>query len=90
MLRPDTTPQDFRLSVGWCVLTGRIDKARKILIQLNGKVPGYDVDEELEIMKHRVALEREIAVLHEQNKYVAIFQGVDGVGKILDVLGSHR
>lgn len=64
------------------MLTGRIDKARKILLQLNGKIPGYDVDEELEIMKHTVALEKQIALSHEQNKYVAIFQGVDGV--------SHR
>lgn len=82
-------PRTFSHQSGWCVLTGRTDKARSILLQLNGKVPGYDVDEELEIMKHTVALEREMAALHEQNKYVAIFQGVDGVSKAIFSRGPH-
>lgn len=60
-------------------MKGRDDQARKILTRLNGKIAGYDVEEELQIMKHTVALEQEIAALHKQNKYVAIFQGVDGV-----------
>lgn len=33
-------------------------------------------------MKATVLLEREIAELHAQNKYTAIFQGVDGVSAI--------
>jgi hypothetical protein len=67
------------MTTGWCVLTGREEQARKILSRLNGKIPDYNIEEELEVMKHTVALEREIAALHAQNKYIAIFQGVDGV-----------
>jgi hypothetical protein len=46
---------------------------------LNGKVPGYDVDSQFEILVQTIEMERETARLHKRESWTAIFKGVDGV-----------
>lgn len=46
---------------------------------MNGKVPGYDVDGQFEILVQTIEMERETARLHKRESWTAIFKGVDGV-----------
>ncbi|KAB8218924.1 general substrate transporter [Aspergillus novoparasiticus] len=59
----------------WLVSKGKIDKASKMLRTYNGRVEGYDVSEQIEIMSATVIEERRIAERDSQEGMWAVFQG---------------
>ncbi|KAB8256146.1 general substrate transporter [Aspergillus pseudonomiae] len=59
----------------WLVSKGKLDRAAKILKTYNGRVEGYDVSEQIEIMSATVAEERRIAERDSQEGTWAVFQG---------------
>ncbi|KAE8336551.1 hypothetical protein BDV24DRAFT_178434 [Aspergillus arachidicola] len=59
----------------WLVSKGKIDKASKMLRTYNGRVEGYDVSEQIEIMSATVVEERRIAERDSQEGMWAVFQG---------------
>ncbi|KAE8372412.1 general substrate transporter [Aspergillus bertholletiae] len=59
----------------WLVSKGKLDKAAKMLRTYNGRVEGYDVAEQIEIMSATVAEERRIAERDSQQGTWAVFQG---------------
>ncbi|KAJ5362160.1 hypothetical protein N7541_003004 [Penicillium brevicompactum] len=59
----------------WLVSQGKIDKGAKILNRLNGKVDGYSVDEQIEIMSATVTEERIVAERNAEEGAWAVFQG---------------
>ncbi|KAJ5871638.1 uncharacterized protein N7529_003991 [Penicillium soppii] len=59
----------------WLVSKGKIDKAAKILKWCNGKVDGYSVDEQIEIMTATVNEERILAERNAEEGSWAVFQG---------------
>ncbi|KAJ5090786.1 hypothetical protein N7532_009470 [Penicillium argentinense] len=59
----------------WLASKGKIDKAAKIIRRLNGKVDGYSVDEQIEVMTATIAEERVIAERNSEEGTWAVFQG---------------
>ncbi|KAE8414590.1 hexose transporter [Aspergillus pseudocaelatus] len=59
----------------WLVSKGKLDKASKMLRTYNGRVEGYDVSEQIEIMSATVVEERRIAERDSQEGMWAVFQG---------------
>ncbi|KAJ6089811.1 hypothetical protein N7467_005027 [Penicillium canescens] len=59
----------------WLVSKGKIDQAAKVLNRCNGKVDGYSVDEQIEIMNATVAEERILAERNSEEGIWAVFQG---------------
>ncbi|KAJ1713571.1 hexose transporter [Aspergillus flavus] len=59
----------------WLVSKGKLDKASKMLRRYNGRVEGYDVSEQIEIMSATVVEERRIAERDSQEGMWAVFQG---------------
>lgn len=59
----------------------------KILRRLNGKVEGYDVEEEYAILRLTVEHEQKVANENKQNKFIAVVQGVDGVRRVITSAG---
>lgn len=55
---------------------------------MNGKVPGYDVDSQFEILVQTIEMERETARLHKRESWTAIFKGVDGVRLSFNMIRS--
>jgi hypothetical protein len=62
----------------WLVSSGRLDKARSTLARLKKNVPGYDVDEEVAVMKNTVDEQRHRASYEKTIPMKAIFQGLNG------------
>ncbi|KAJ5669429.1 hypothetical protein N7462_010499 [Penicillium macrosclerotiorum] len=69
----------------WLVSKGKLDKAAKVLQSYNGKVDGYDVQEQLEVMTTTVAQER---ILAEQNSKVGIWEVFKGRNFIRFIIAS--
>ncbi|KAJ9156600.1 General alpha-glucoside permease [Pleurostoma richardsiae] len=59
----------------WLVSKGKISKAEKVLRLCNGRVEGYDVHEQLEVMSATIASERQSAELSAELGPWAVFQG---------------
>ncbi|KAL4746877.1 hypothetical protein BDW72DRAFT_206984 [Aspergillus terricola var. indicus] len=59
----------------WLVGKDRHEKASKVLRICNGRVQGYDVQEQIGIMSATIATERSIAVRDKQQGRWAVFQG---------------
>lgn len=62
----------------------------KILRRLNGKVEGYDVEEEYAILRLTVEHEQKVANENKQNKFMAVVQGVDGVRLVISSAGMRN
>ncbi|KAJ4311251.1 hypothetical protein N0V94_008042, partial [Neodidymelliopsis sp. IMI 364377] len=62
----------------WCVTANKIDRAKKGLRRLNGKVPGYDVDHQVRLLVLAIEHEREVAAEQRREHWTAIFRGIDG------------
>ncbi|CEJ59439.1 Putative D-isomer specific 2-hydroxyacid dehydrogenase [Penicillium brasilianum] len=59
----------------WLVSKGKLDKAAKVLNFFNGKVDGYDVQEQIEVMTTTVAQERIMAEQNSEEDTWAVFRG---------------
>jgi len=56
------------------------EKGMKTLNRLYGKIPGYDVEEEYEILAATIQAEEAWASANKEIEWQAIFRGVNGVG----------
>ncbi|KAF7586541.1 hypothetical protein BBP40_008696 [Aspergillus hancockii] len=65
-------------SPAWCVDAGKMDRARKVLRQLYRGVPGYNLEQQLEVLSLAVEHERAIAAEQRREKWYSIFRGTDG------------
>ncbi|KAM6516456.1 hypothetical protein FALCPG4_014639 [Fusarium falciforme] len=65
-------------SPAWCVGRKNYERARKAMQQLHGRVPDYNIDQQLQVLI--LAAEHEEAVAAEQKRqsWVSIFRGTDG------------
>ncbi|KAK3306251.1 putative MFS alpha-glucoside transporter [Chaetomium strumarium] len=70
-------------SPAWCVTRGDTDRARKALRQLNGRVQGYDLEHQLEVLVLAAEHERAVAVEQKREHWYAIFRGVDGLRTVI-------
>ncbi|KAK6077039.1 MFS alpha-glucoside [Seiridium cupressi] len=59
----------------WLASKGKLEKAAKVLRFFNGKVEGYDVEEQIEVMTATVEVERQQAELHKELGLFAVFKG---------------
>ncbi|KAF3764006.1 general substrate transporter [Cryphonectria parasitica EP155] len=59
----------------WLVSKGKTDRASKTLLQYNGHVPGYDVQEVIGVMTSTIEEERQLAKVQKEDGPWAIFQG---------------
>ncbi|KAJ5950918.1 uncharacterized protein N7479_009331 [Penicillium vulpinum] len=59
----------------WLVSKGKIENAAKILTRYNGKIDGYNVDEQIQVMSATVAEERILAERNSEVGIWAVFQG---------------
>lgn len=64
-------------SAWWLVGKGRMDRARKVLVQKYGKVEGYDIDHELSIMEATVQQQREWALVAKAQGPLAMLTGLN-------------
>jgi len=62
----------------WLVGKDKTDKARKTLLMLKGRVPGYDVDSEIAVMQNTIAEQRHRAGETGQMPLKRIFMGLNG------------
>jgi MFS family permease len=67
----------------WCVMRGDTTRAKKELRRLNRGVPGYDVDQQLEVLVLAVEHERAVAAEQRREHWHAIFRGVDGLRTVI-------
>lgn len=65
-------------SPAWAVATGHMNRARKSLTSLYRGVEGFDVEHQLQVLKLLADHEAEVAALQLQERWWAIFKGVDG------------
>ncbi|KAL6712618.1 hypothetical protein ACN47E_000495 [Coniothyrium glycines] len=72
-------------SPAWCVTANKMDRARKELRKLNGKVPGYDIDQQVQILVLAVEHERAVAVEQRREHWTAIFRGTDGMRTLISL-----
>lgn len=63
----------------WAASKGKDDLGKKLLQQINGAVPEYDVEEEWAIIQRTVQLEREMALERKNESFTAIFKGINGL-----------
>ncbi len=66
-------------SVWWLSLHGKDEKAKKTLNRLYGRVSGYDVDREYEVIRFAITQEQTIHSAQKSASWFAIFRGVDAV-----------
>ncbi|XPS69547.1 hypothetical protein M3J09_001815 [Ascochyta lentis] len=72
-------------SPAWCVDVNKIDRAKNELRKLNGKVPGYDVDHQVELLLLAVEHERTVAAEQRREHWTAIFRGTDGMRTLISL-----
>ncbi|KAF2008744.1 general substrate transporter [Aaosphaeria arxii CBS 175.79] len=65
-------------SPAWCVTVNQMERAKKELLRMNGKVEGYNVDQQLQVLVLAIDHERTVAAEQRQEKWYAIFRGTDG------------
>lgn len=70
-------------SPAWCVTRGYTERARKALSKLNGRVEGYNLEHQLEILVLSVEHEKQVAKEQQREHWYAIFRGVDGFRTIV-------
>ncbi|PNS18748.1 hypothetical protein CAC42_5287 [Sphaceloma murrayae] len=66
-------------SPAWCVTRGKTERAKKALARINKGVAGYDVDEQVRLLTIAVQHEADIAAEQRNEKWYAIFKGVNGL-----------
>ncbi|KAJ5205098.1 uncharacterized protein N7498_005977 [Penicillium cinerascens] len=59
----------------WLVTKGKLDGAGKILQRYNGRIAGYDVQEQIEVMNATVAAEKVVAERNSEEGQWAVFRG---------------
>ncbi|RQM04606.1 hypothetical protein DH86_00004347, partial [Scytalidium sp. 3C] len=59
----------------WLMSKEKEEKAAKVLRLLNGSVEGYDVDEQINVIRATIAEERETTERNKEVGYFAVFQG---------------
>ncbi|KAJ6024835.1 hypothetical protein N7540_005632 [Penicillium herquei] len=59
----------------WLVSKGKIDRAAAMIRKYNGNVPGFDVDEQIDIMKSTIEEERQAAERNAELGQFAVFKG---------------
>lgn len=69
-------------SARWYCMRGRESEAKKILQNMNGKVQGYDVDEEYRKMEVEVEHSRSSASLYRGGSYLEVFRGTNRVSQL--------
>jgi MFS family permease len=72
-------------SPAWSVSTGRIEQAKKSLTWLNGKVEGFDVEQQTHILIQLAEHEHAVAVEQKRESWWAIFRGVDRTRTIISL-----
>lgn len=72
-------------SPAWCVGAGKLDRAKKELRKLNGNVPGYDVDQQIEVLCLAAEHERAVAVEQNREHWTAIFRGTNGMRTLISL-----
>lgn len=72
-------------SPAWCVTANQIDRAKRELRKLNGNVPGYDIDEQVNILVLAVEHERDVAAEQRREHWTAIFRGTDGMRTLVSL-----
>jgi MFS family permease len=72
-------------SPAWCVTANKIERAKKELRKLNGKVPGYDVDHQVQLLVLAVQHERDVAAEQSREHWTAIFKGTDGMRTLVSL-----
>ncbi|OKL61225.1 hypothetical protein UA08_03351 [Talaromyces atroroseus] len=63
----------------WLVSKGKKDEAIKVLQKYFGKIPGYNVQEKIEVMEATIEEERRTAKQNSQEGMWAIFRGRNGI-----------
>lgn len=66
----------------WHCVGGREEETKKILLKVNGKVEGYDVDMEYRRMRVEVQHASEKASLHSGGSYLEVFRGTNRVREL--------
>ncbi|KAH7355901.1 general substrate transporter [Pyrenochaeta sp. MPI-SDFR-AT-0127] len=72
-------------SPAWCVGANKIERATKELHKLNGKIPGYDVDQQVQILALAIEHERAVAAEQHREHWTAIFRGTDGLRTLISL-----
>lgn len=72
----------------WHVRKGKAEQAKKTLRRLYGKIPGYDVDFEYQVIVDTVAREDAFAKESAEVPWSAIFKGINGVSPPLTCAGE--
>lgn len=72
-------------SPAWCVTANKIDRAKKELNKLNGKIPGYNVDQQIQVLVLAVEHERAVAAEQRREHWTAIFRGTDGMRTLISL-----
>ena len=72
-------------SPSWCVNRGNFDQAKKELLKLNRGVNGYNVEYQLDILRHTVEHEKEVAQQQKAEHWYSIFRGTNGLRTIISL-----
>ena len=72
-------------SPAWCVTANKIDRAKAELRKLNGQVPGYDIDHQVQLLVLAVEHERDVAAEQRREHWTAIFRGTDGMRTLISL-----
>jgi hypothetical protein len=59
----------------WYLRVGKRDKAAKVLQRLNGKIPGYDIERELDFMTYELTGELDMLAESAKVSYLELFRG---------------
>lgn len=65
-------------SPAWCVGKKDYDRARKMLIKLHRGVPGYDIEQQLQVLILAAEHEGSLASEQRRQSWTSIFRGTDG------------
>lgn len=65
-------------SPAWCATKGKEEQGKKMLRKIYGKVEGFDVDYQYQLICLAIEHERALAAEQRNEKWWAIFKGVDG------------
>ncbi|KAM0545770.1 hypothetical protein ACHAPJ_011194 [Fusarium lateritium] len=72
-------------SPAWCVSRGNDTRAKKELLNLNRRVPDYDVEHQYQIIIQTFEHEKEVAALQKKEHWYAIFRGTDGLRTVISL-----
>ncbi|CAO2658285.1 Nn.00g060080.m01.CDS01 [Neocucurbitaria sp. VM-36] len=76
-------------SARWHLKHGREDECKKILLKINGKVEGYDVEHEMKKLRIELENAKVTASIHGGGTYWDVFRGVNRRRLIISFLPWH-